>query len=68
MNISSLTTEEILTRGMFSLIYMAPVNGLPFKNDYPDWIATSWTPRRETASGDTPREALLALLEKLDMT
>jgi hypothetical protein len=31
------------------------------------WRAESRTPRRETAEGNSPRQALTALLDKLDM-
>jgi hypothetical protein len=65
-----LPLEEILEKLQVSLI---PVNALisiygsPVREKYAPWVATSYTPRKEVGRGNTPREAVNDLMEKLQI-
>ena len=64
-----LSLEQIIERGQISVICTAALNASmgQTKEHYAPYVATSWTPRQESAEGNTPREAVEALLKKLDM-
>jgi hypothetical protein len=60
---------EIMRLGKFSLTNLESIAmsmGTP-KEQYHEWRADSWTPRKESAYGETPQEAVENLIIKLDM-